>query len=226
MIRRERSAGIAVQDAGEAFHRRGAIGLQDEAMEFQTRQPGSRVWLATVLGAWLALSGTGVAATPDVLPGRDGWLYPGWTRPVGDHRQDTLQAVDLVGRAQGELTRRGLRLVVVLIPAKARAQAINNFLVNDLLGQADPERNPAGADVTVRQLLDRAAKTVAVADSVAIEPSVKGAVRSTIGNVYLELGLYQEAVEQLSSAMELLSQAGAPLEDVFFELTEPGAHRG
>ena len=88
--------------------------------------------------------------------------------------------------------------------ARARAQAINNFLVNDLLGQADPERNPAGADVTVRQLLDRTAKSLAVAESVTLEPSVEGAVRSTIGNAYLELGLYREAVEQLSRAKALL----------------------
>ena len=85
--------------------------------------------------------------------------------------------------------------------ARARAQAINNFLVNDLLGQADPERNPAGADLTVRQLLDRAARSVAAAESVAREPGVEGAVRSTIGNVYLELGLYREAAEQLTRAV-------------------------
>ena len=100
--------------------------------------------------------------------------------------------------------------------ARARAQAINNFLVNDLLGQADPERNPAGADLTVRQLLDRAAKSLAAAESVALEPGVEGAVRSTIGNVYLELGLYREAVEQLSRAVNLLEQGGAPLEDIIF----------
>src|SRR5262249_31788592 len=58
--------------------------------------------------------------------------------------------------------------------ARARAQAINNFLVNDLLGQADPERNPAGEGLTVRQLLDRAAKSLAVPDSAALEPSVEG----------------------------------------------------
>ena len=56
---------------------------------------------------------------------------------------------------------------------QARAQAINNFLVNDLLGQADPERNPAGADVTVRQLLDRAAKSVAAAESSPASPACK-----------------------------------------------------
>jgi tetratricopeptide (TPR) repeat protein/tRNA A-37 threonylcarbamoyl transferase component Bud32 len=124
--------------------------------------------------------------------------------------------------------------------AGARAKAINRFLVQDLLGQADPERNPAGADLTVRQLLDRAAKSLAASElaalrqpgdvmaggiparspaaseSVALELGVEGAVRSTIGNVYLELGLYQEAAEQLTMAQHRLEQAGAPAEDIFF----------
>jgi tetratricopeptide (TPR) repeat protein len=100
--------------------------------------------------------------------------------------------------------------------ARARAQAINNFLVNDLLGQADPERNPAGADLTVRQLLDRAAKSVAAAESVASEPAVQGAIRSAIGNAYLELGLYPEATEQLERAGDLLLLGDAPQEDIIF----------
>ncbi len=100
--------------------------------------------------------------------------------------------------------------------ARARAQAINNFLVNDLLGQADPERNPAGADLTVRQLLDRAARPLDDSGSAALEPGVEGAVRSTIGNAYLELGLYREAADQLSRAVQLLEQSGAPSEDLIF----------
>jgi len=100
--------------------------------------------------------------------------------------------------------------------ARARAQAINGFLVNDLLGQADPERNPAGADLTVRPLLDRAAKSVAAAESVASEPAVQGAIRSAIGNAYLELGLYPEAAGQLDRAADLLHLGDAPQEDIIF----------
>jgi tetratricopeptide (TPR) repeat protein len=100
--------------------------------------------------------------------------------------------------------------------ARARAQAINSFLVNDLLGQADPERNPAGADLTVRQLLDRAAKSVAAAESVASEPAVQGAIRSAIGNAYLELGLYTEAAEQLDRAADRLHLGDASQEDIIF----------
>jgi serine/threonine protein kinase len=100
--------------------------------------------------------------------------------------------------------------------ARARAQAINGFLLNDLLGQVDPELNPAGTDLTVRQLLDRAAKSIATSGSIASEPAVEGAIRSTIGNMYLELGRYPEAVEQLNRAVNLLYVNGAPVEDRIF----------
>jgi eukaryotic-like serine/threonine-protein kinase len=123
-------------------------------------------------------------------------------------------------RARIEMERQATELARQAAEAAgARAQAINNFLTNDLLGQADPERNPAGADLTVRQLLDRAAKSLADSESAAyrqpvalmaedvpakspaaslsaaLEPGVEGAVRSTIGHAYLELGLYQQAIE-------------------------------
>jgi tetratricopeptide (TPR) repeat protein len=101
--------------------------------------------------------------------------------------------------------------------ARARAQAVNSFLVSDLLGQADPERNPVGTDLSVRQLLDRAANSVADPESsVARDPGVEGAVRSTIGRAYLTLALFPQAAEQLHKAAERLKQAGAPPEDVFY----------
>ncbi len=69
----------------------------------------------------------------------------------------------------------------------------------------------------MRQLLDRAARSVDVGDSsIAREPLVEGAVRSTIGNAYFGLGLYPPAHEQLSRADDLLVQGGAPPEDFLF----------
>ncbi len=41
--------------------------------------------------------------------------------------------------------------------AQVRAEALNRFLIDDLLKQADPVNNPAGDTITVRQLLDKAA---------------------------------------------------------------------
>ena len=43
----------------------------------------------------------------------------------------------------------------------------------------------------MRELLDRAARTMNAPESVALDPEVEGAIRSTIGNAYLELGLYR-----------------------------------
>ena len=68
----------------------------------------------------------------------------------------------------------------------------------------------------MRQLLDRAARSVGTGSSVAREPAVEGAIRSTIGNAYLGLGLYGEAAEQLHWAGNLLEEAGAPAEDILF----------
>ncbi|MGO9464371.1 MAG: protein kinase domain-containing protein [Isosphaeraceae bacterium] len=103
------------------------------------------------------------------------------------------------------------------LAAQARAQAVNNFLVNDLLAQAGPERFAASENVTVRQVLDRAVKSMDLPESsIAGEPSVEGAVRSTIGYAYLGLGVYPEAEKQLRRAYVLLIASDAPMEDVLF----------
>jgi hypothetical protein len=51
-------------------------------------------------------------------------------------------------------------------------------------GKAASKTSGDGA-LTVRQLLDRAAKSLGVAESATLEPGVEGAIRSTIGNAYL-----------------------------------------
>jgi serine/threonine protein kinase len=50
------------------------------------------------------------------------------------------------------------RTDIYSLGATAQAQAINDFLIDDLLNQASPFGNPVGAKVTVRELLDRAAQ--------------------------------------------------------------------
>ena len=47
-----------------------------------------------------------------------------------------------------------------------RAIAINGFFTRDLLAQAAPDRNPVGADVSVRELLDRAARALLMVTTV------------------------------------------------------------
>ena len=67
------------------------------------------------------------------------------------------------------------------------------------------------------QVLDRAVKSMDLPESsIAGEPSVEGAVRSTIGYAYLGLGVYPEAEKQLRRAYVLLIASDAPMEDVLF----------
>jgi eukaryotic-like serine/threonine-protein kinase len=84
----------------------------------------------------------------------------------------------------------------------AIAQAVNDFLQNDLLGQASAY-NQAKPDpnITVRKVLDRAAQNVQ--GKFRTQPAVEGAIRDTIGRTYTDLGLYPEARRQLEQALRL-----------------------
>jgi tetratricopeptide (TPR) repeat protein len=90
---------------------------------------------------------------------------------------------------------------------RRRAEAVNTFLVNDLLAQADPKTTPAGETLTVRELLDRAAKAIGTSSAISANPEVEGGVRSAIGNTYYGLGLYQRAREELERAVACQDQA-------------------
>jgi non-specific serine/threonine protein kinase/serine/threonine-protein kinase len=88
----------------------------------------------------------------------------------------------------------------------AVAQAVSDFLQHDLLGQASAA-NQSGPgtrpdpDLKVRAALDRAAARVA--GKFDWQPETEAAIRETIGDAYLDLGLYPEARKQLEGALEL-----------------------
>jgi serine/threonine protein kinase/tetratricopeptide (TPR) repeat protein len=88
----------------------------------------------------------------------------------------------------------------------AIARAVNEFLQQDLLGQADPA-NQAGSetgrdkDVKVRTLLDRTAKSIE--GKFKDQPLTEAAIRLTLGNTYRALGSYPEAQLQLERSVQL-----------------------
>jgi serine/threonine protein kinase/Tfp pilus assembly protein PilF len=94
--------------------------------------------------------------------------------------------------------------------AEQIAEAVNDFLQNDLLAQASsmvqsrPGTN-ADPDLKVRTALDRAAARVA--GKFATQPLVEASIRETIGNTYRDLGLYPEAQQQLEGALHLRQRA-------------------
>jgi tetratricopeptide (TPR) repeat protein len=86
------------------------------------------------------------------------------------------------------------------------AQAVNDFLRNDLLAQASaatqsgPSAKP-DPNLTVRTALDRAATKIE--DRFSRQPEVEAAIHNTIGETYADLGAYSEARTHLTRALEL-----------------------
>ena len=92
----------------------------------------------------------------------------------------------------------------------AAAQAVSDFLQNDLLAQASANKQSGPSskpdpDLKVRTALDRAAARIA--GKFDRQPEVEAAIRDTIGQTYMELGLYPEARKQLERALDLHRRA-------------------
>jgi eukaryotic-like serine/threonine-protein kinase len=88
----------------------------------------------------------------------------------------------------------------------ASAQAVNDFLQNDVLAQASaatqsgPSAKP-DPNLKVRTAVDRAA--VRIAGKFDWQPEVEASIRDTMGQTYMDLGLYPEARKQLERALDL-----------------------
>lgn len=97
--------------------------------------------------------------------------------------------------------------------AEAAAKAVSDFLQNDLLAQASvanesgPATNP-DPDLKVRTALDRAATQIT--GKFAKHPELEAAIRDTIGQTYLDLGIYPEARKQLELALALHQRVEGP----------------
>ncbi|MBA3949047.1 MAG: serine/threonine protein kinase [Acidobacteria bacterium] len=95
----------------------------------------------------------------------------------------------------------------------AIAEAVNEFLQNDLLAQASAN-NQAGPrakpdpDLKVRTALDRAA--VAIEGKFNDQPEVEAAIRKTIGQTYAQLAQYAESRRQLDRAFDLERRVWGP----------------
>jgi eukaryotic-like serine/threonine-protein kinase len=94
----------------------------------------------------------------------------------------------------------------------AVAQAVNDFLQNDMLAQASAasqalEGKP-DPDLKVRTALDRAAARLD--GKFGRQPEVEAAIRDTIGQTYFDLGLNQEARKQTEQALTLYRRVLGP----------------
>lgn len=88
----------------------------------------------------------------------------------------------------------------------AKAKQINRFL-QKMLSSVNP-RAGVGRDVTVKEVLDRAA--LDLNEELADQPAVRAAIHLTIGDAYRSLGEYAAAETQLRQGNELCEQVYGP----------------
>lgn len=86
--------------------------------------------------------------------------------------------------------------------ARAEAEAVSGFLINDLLASADPDI-AKGEKITVEQVLGNASKRIDAAFP--DQPEVQASIQATISKTYEGLGLY-EAAEPHARAVETIYQ--------------------
>jgi serine/threonine protein kinase/tetratricopeptide (TPR) repeat protein len=86
------------------------------------------------------------------------------------------------------------------IEAEASTQAINDFLVKDMLAMASPER-AMGRKVTVQEVLEQASQRVGSAFP--NRPGLEVPVRLTIGGIQMGLGKLDDGEKQVEAALQL-----------------------
>ncbi len=89
--------------------------------------------------------------------------------------------------------------------AQRRLTALNRFLIDDVIRQADPENNPVGNRMTVRDLLDHASVNIESDPGMAQTPEVECEIRTVLGQVYQKLGVHSEAIRHFKKAWTLLA---------------------
>jgi serine/threonine protein kinase/Tfp pilus assembly protein PilF len=91
---------------------------------------------------------------------------------------------------------------------RGRAEAVNRFLVEDLLAEASPDKNPRAKQVTVLEVLDKAAAKVE--QGFPNQPELEADVRYAIGETYWHLGRFEQAGPQLARAVALRRERLGP----------------
>ena len=89
-----------------------------------------------------------------------------------------------------------------------KANAINEFLMKDLLGQASPYNNSVPDRLTLREVLDRAAARVET--RFRTRPLLEAALRHTIAATYSGLGAYDECGPHFAAALEIYQREKGP----------------
>jgi len=98
---------------------------------------------------------------------------------------------------------------------RSRAEAINQFLNDDLIGYADPITPGQQHERTIAAALDRA--VTQLNGRFPGDPRTRGTIELSIGKAYFGLAKYMEADAHQRRAIELLSQASGPSDALTLE---------
>ena len=180
-----------------------AVCLQAMALKTQDRY-ASAAALGTEVEHWLA--DEPVSAYRDTLATRSRrWAIR--NRTVASTAAVLLVAV-VVGLSIGAVLLQQAQVETenqrkAAVTSQRKAEAINRFLIDDLLKQADPVNNPAGEKLTVRELLDKAADRLGLQSNLNNQPEVEAELRTVIGHAYENLVVYDRAEPHYRRAWEL-----------------------
>lgn len=93
-----------------------------------------------------------------------------------------------------------------IVREQARTEQVSSFLI-DMFQQADPTHS-RGREITVREMLDVGSRRIAT--QLAEQPDTRAHLQATVGKVYSDLGLYDEAERLLRESTEARTQLYGP----------------
>jgi tRNA A-37 threonylcarbamoyl transferase component Bud32 len=102
--------------------------------------------------------------------------------------------------------------------SRRQAKAINEFLTQDLLTQAEPANNAAEDHVTLLEVLDRAAERVG--KRFADQPELESALRDTIFRTYHGLASWGKAENQVRAMLEAARRRDPSSAEVYYAQSE------
>jgi eukaryotic-like serine/threonine-protein kinase len=106
--------------------------------------------------------------------------------------------------------------------SRRQAKAINEFLTEDLLSQAEPANTAAEDHVSLLDVLDRAAAKVG--DRFAGQPEVEDSLRRTIARTYHGLASWEKAERQWRAALDAAHRRHGPESSEYFAALSQVAH--
>jgi serine/threonine protein kinase len=98
---------------------------------------------------------------------------------------------------------RAKRAEAAAMQSQRQAEAITRFLTEDLLYQATPDVNASEKNVTMKEVLQKAAHKLDNDPQLANEPELEARLRLAVGNTYHKLGVLGEAERHIRRAVAL-----------------------